>query len=361
MNDIQILNTLYGEGVWEITKAMTAEQKQKRDKRITQTLAAGNAVSAVAGPAALYSAVRSARNNTGGIPRDVATGIGTKLKASPSPRLRKVGEAVMKPVDALNKVKPGAKVPKRLKIAAGAAGATMVGLQAINASVDAASAKVLSNQAKKKDKVNKSEGGLPPHTEVKLKMLRKGTDGAFYTLKKIPVENIKAVKKTPVHKSDDLIRRVAALYAQVEEVSKSADVDMAIRGEVCKMNTEKKQVFGWASVIELDGKPVVDLQDDVMTIETIEKAAYKYVHGSRKGGHQHQREGDEPLHVSDMIESFVLTPEKKEAMGLPDTTPTGWWVGFKVNDEQTWQDYKSGKLKDFSIHGSGRRVELDVN
>lgn len=126
------------------------------------------------------------------------------------------------------------------------------------------------------------------------------------------------------------------------------------------MNDEKKQVFGWASVIEIDGKPVIDLQSDVMTIETVEKAAYKYVHSSRKGGRQHAREGEEPLHVSDMIESFVLTPEKKEKMGIPESAPTGWWVGFQINDDDTWQDYKDGKLKDFSIHGSGRRVEVDA-
>lgn len=295
MDDLQehleILDALYGEGVWEVSKSLTESQKNKRDQRVAQGLAVGNAVSAVAGPAALYSATRNARKNTGGWPRDVATGVGEKMSASSHPGVKRMGEKILKPVKSLNS--PGS---KKWKLAAIGAGATGIGLQAVNAGVDAASAKVLSNTAKEKK----------------------------------------------------------------QKVAKSENVDIAIRGEVSKMDTEQKQVFGWASVIEVGGEPVIDLQDDVMTIETIEKAAYNYVHGSRKGGRQHERQGEEPLHVSDMIESFVLTPEKKEKMGIPDEVPTGWWVGFQIRDEDTWQQYKDGKLKDFSIHGSGRRVEVDA-
>lgn len=128
------------------------------------------------------------------------------------------------------------------------------------------------------------------------------------------------------------------------------------KGEISKRDDDKRQVFGWASVVEVGGQPVVDHQDDLIPVEVIEKAAYEYVKKSRKGGDMHRRMGDAPLHVSDMIESFLVTPEKKAAMGLPDDVPTGWWVGFQVNDEETWQMVKRGERTEFSIHGTGRRV-----
>jgi hypothetical protein len=56
-----------------------------------------------------------------------------------------------------------------------------------------------------------------------------------------------------------------------------------------------------------------------------------------------------------MIESFIVTPEKKEALGLPDEMPVGWWVGYQVNDPETWEAVKSGKRTGFSIHGRGQR------
>lgn len=139
-----------------------------------------------------------------------------------------------------------------------------------------------------------------------------------------------------------------------------ADDEFEIYTEISKVDTDKRQVFGWASVTKHNGIPVLDLQDDIIDLEEIEKAAYDFVKNSRIGGNMHAKGTSGPVHVSDMIESFVLTPEKKAAMGLPDDTPEGWWVGYKVNDEQTWQDAKSGKLAGFSVHGTGKRVSVDA-
>jgi len=69
----------------------------------------------------------------------------------------------------------------------------------------------------------------------------------------------------------------------------------------------------------------------------------------------HLRDGDQPVHASDMIESFIVTPEKKQALGLPDEMPVGWWVGYQVNDPDVWAKVKSGERTGFSIHGRGRR------
>ena len=142
-----------------------------------------------------------------------------------------------------------------------------------------------------------------------------------------------------------------------KETSKSLD-EVGIMCEISKVDEDKRQIFGWASVTSVNGQPVIDLQDDILDLEEIEKAAYSFVQKSRIGGNMHQKEETGPIHVSDMIESMVITPEKKKAMGLPDDVPEGWWVGFKVNDDQTWADAKAGKLAGLSIHGSGRRVPV---
>lgn len=144
---------------------------------------------------------------------------------------------------------------------------------------------------------------------------------------------------------------------------KSADAVWT--GEISKVDTDKRQVFGWCSVTSFDGQPVLDRQDDVFPLEEMESSAYDYVLNSRKGGDMHARvrKGlttgfDQPLHTSDLIESFVVTPEKLAAMGLPENAlPHGWWVGFKVHDEHQWDLVKSGKRPGFSIHGRGQRIE----
>lgn len=304
---LSVLDALYGDGAWEVTKALTEKQK----KRQAQVGLASNVVGIAAGTAGLSSALKDDRLKDGGR-------VGR--------RLYKLGQGVERAAKT-NRVGRGYyRTAAKPKVAAGlAVGAA--GLQVANLAGDAVANRVLSRAAQKKD-VHKSAD----LQERKLKLVKRGVYAAGEGAKKAP--------------------------KLVETVKKS--VDLEIRGEVSKMNTDKKQVFGWASVIEVGGEPVIDLQGDVMTIETIEKAAYSYVHGSRKGGRQHERQGEEPLHVSDMIESFVLTPEKKEKMGLPPETPTGWWVGFQVNDDDTWQAYKDGKLKEFSIHGSGTRKALEL-
>jgi hypothetical protein len=142
-------------------------------------------------------------------------------------------------------------------------------------------------------------------------------------------------------------------------VAKSVD-EIEIFTEISKVDEDKRQIFGWASVTSINGQPVIDLQEDILPLEEIEKAAYDFVEKSRVGGNMHQKGDTGPIHVSDMIESFVVTPEKKKAMGLPDDFPEGWWTGFKVNDDATWADAKAGKLAGLSIHGSGRRIPVEA-
>lgn len=144
--------------------------------------------------------------------------------------------------------------------------------------------------------------------------------------------------------------------------------DVTWEGTFSKVDVDKRQVFGWASVTEMDGKPVVDLQGDYIHPTDMENAAYDYVMKSRIGGDMHSRtdehghiiKADKPLHVSDLIESMVFTPEKIAKLGLaPGSLPTGWWCGFKVHDDRTWAEVKKGNRRGFSIHGAGVRKTIE--
>lgn len=156
-------------------------------------------------------------------------------------------------------------------------------------------------------------------------------------------------------------RRAQKKLVLVQPVAKSEVADVTWTGVIAKVDPDKRQVFGWASISAINGEEVIDLQGDIVPIEEVEKSAYRYVIESRKGGDMHKRvsKQDEPLHTADMIESFVVTPEKLEKMGLePDALPHGWWVGYHVNDDAQWNMVKSGERKGFSIHGSGKRTAV---
>lgn len=124
-------------------------------------------------------------------------------------------------------------------------------------------------------------------------------------------------------------------------------------GVLAKVDEDKRLVFGWANIIkDEEGHLLVDRQDDFIDSEDeLEKAAYQYVLNSRDGGEMHVRKG-----VSTMVESVVLTKEKQAALGIPEgTVPTGWWIGFRVNDDRVWDQVKKGDYVGFSVHGTGHR------
>ena len=88
--------------------------------------------------------------------------------------------------------------------------------------------------------------------------------------------------------------------------------------------------------------------------ETLEAAAYKFAELYRDGGEMHERTG-----TAVMVESVVLTEEKQAAMGLAaGTLPVGWWVGFRVTDDDVWEKVKSGEYSMFSIGGTAIREDM---
>ncbi|MGN0999680.1 MAG: XkdF-like putative serine protease domain-containing protein [Faecousia sp.] len=126
---------------------------------------------------------------------------------------------------------------------------------------------------------------------------------------------------------------------------------------IMKTDEDKRLVFGWASVsITVDGEQLEDRQKDIIDPEDLEEAAYEYVLNFRDTGEEHnpnlRKKGK-------LVESCVFTAEKQKAMGIPEgILPVGWWIGFKIEDDEAWEKVKIGRYRMFSIEGKATRVPV---
>lgn len=128
------------------------------------------------------------------------------------------------------------------------------------------------------------------------------------------------------------------------------------RGRVAPLFKDgmRHQAFGKLSVIELaSGQVVTDLHDHVIYEPELEVAAYAFNLEFRAAGDRHGLY-DTPGSVGRLIESVVLTKEKQAAIGIPPgTVDICWWVGFQVDNPQTWNKILSGEYAMLSIGGDG--------
>ena len=127
---------------------------------------------------------------------------------------------------------------------------------------------------------------------------------------------------------------------------------------IAKMDSDKRLVFGWASIsITADGEQLEDLQKDLIDPEDLEEAAYEYVLNFRDTGEEHR---PNLRKKGKLVESCVFTLEKQRAMGLPEgILPVGWWIGFKIEDDEAWEKVKNGTYRMFSIEGKAQRVPVE--
>lgn len=121
---------------------------------------------------------------------------------------------------------------------------------------------------------------------------------------------------------------------------------------VHKSDAEKRQVFGFFNVVEVNGVPVVDSQGDVISSTDLEESVYKYMKFSRMGDERHDGRCKATL-----IESMYFSKEKQAALGI-DLGFVGWWGGFEIHDSAMWEKVKNGEYQSFSIGGTGRREQL---
>jgi uncharacterized protein YndB with AHSA1/START domain len=130
-------------------------------------------------------------------------------------------------------------------------------------------------------------------------------------------------------------------------------------GEVSKFDDEKRLVFGWAYVThDAEGVQVVDKSGEfVSDPEELEMASYKFMANSRVSEDWHGKTvtKDDGTGVGTVVESVFFSPEKCEAMGIPEgVMPTGWWIGVKVHKDDVWDAIKAKERSMFSVHGAAR-------
>jgi cation transport regulator ChaB len=136
-------------------------------------------------------------------------------------------------------------------------------------------------------------------------------------------------------------------------LSKDDSEQANLEGQILKTDDEQRLVYGWASVITEDGKPLVDRQGDVIEADTMVKAVNKFMEHIRVGKMMHKGE-----QVGQVVHSMPLTNEIGESLGI-SSNREGWVVALKVFDDEVWSLVKSGQLTAFSIGGKAKRKEVD--
>ena len=119
--------------------------------------------------------------------------------------------------------------------------------------------------------------------------------------------------------------------------------------KIIKLDQEARIVWGWASVVSVDGKPMVDRQGDIISADVMTKAADRFMLDVRVAKAMH-----EGAQIGEVIHSFPLTKALGEALGVHSALE-GWIVAMKVHDDSVWNRVKSGELAAFSIGGIGKR------
>ena len=128
---------------------------------------------------------------------------------------------------------------------------------------------------------------------------------------------------------------------------------MEHQGTIAKLDESRHLCFGYAYVAKTkDGTQELDHSwEYVDDPEVLEDAMYEYVETSREANDMH----DGPI-TGHLVESFVITPDKLEAMGLTkDALPMGVWVGFRLEPD-AFDKVKTGRTA-FSIEGLAVKVE----
>lgn len=136
--------------------------------------------------------------------------------------------------------------------------------------------------------------------------------------------------------------------------------DFHVRASIRKTaaDADTVHVYGWAAMCIDDlGEPVIDSDREYIPVAELEKAVQDAF--LRRGGSGAVGEMHTDFGKADLVESFVLSGEKREAFGLGDG-PQGWMVGLRSNDAEIGKAVRSGELMELSIRGKGRVEPVTV-
>jgi hypothetical protein len=129
------------------------------------------------------------------------------------------------------------------------------------------------------------------------------------------------------------------------------------KGELSSVDKTHKTAYGWAYVSKKGSSVVEDHSGDTWDISEVEKTAHEFVSECRVGGESHVVKGG-----AELVESMVFSRALQDALGIDikkdGESVEGWFVGFRINDEELLKKVESGKLSMFSIGGTGIREDI---
>jgi len=129
------------------------------------------------------------------------------------------------------------------------------------------------------------------------------------------------------------------------------------KGELSSVDKQHKTAYGWAYVCKKGSAVVEDHSGDTWDITEVEKTAHEFVLDCRVGGESHVVKGG-----AELVESLVFSEAVQKALGIDikkdNESVEGWFVGFRINDDELLQKVQSGELAMFSIGGVGIREDI---
>lgn len=153
----------------------------------------------------------------------------------------------------------------------------------------------------------------------------------------------KRTKLSRMSKAERVAKAKLLLVAPPVSITSSVSIVKAVPA--------KNQIFGWASVVTTASGDYTDLEGHMVDLADLEKAAYDSIVILTQGDAANDTHNSPPF--GRMIESMVYTPEKIEALGLPETFQKGWWVGLELPPDR-YASVLSGDRLMFSIEGSAK-------
>lgn len=177
--------------------------------------------------------------------------------------------------------------------------------------------------------------------------------------KKLTVETHKGGMLRLWHEPDEKPEKTnkpGAAAATPAPVSKGIVVtfDKALTADT---DLERGLAWGWASVIEKNGEILTDHQGDQVEEDELMKAAHNYMTNSRKGGVLHIMKNGKKMEAGHVVESLVFTHDLQKALGI-DLGQVGWLIGYQITHPEVRKAVARGDLPEFSIGGSGERVQV---
>lgn len=140
------------------------------------------------------------------------------------------------------------------------------------------------------------------------------------------------------------------LATQAFDWQRPAEIAKSSKVRVVKRDKARQLVYG---VVLVPNE--VDIQEDTITAEEIEKTAHSYMAKSRVIGANHERQMD--AHV---VESYIAPCDLKfKALDGDQVVPKGSWViAVKVSDPGEWAKVERGDYEGFSVGGEGLRDRI---